>query len=51
MKALKMFIIGRIMMAMDIQDLIGMVTAVVHRKVGYEQLKKRMNDVYEEQFG
>jgi hypothetical protein len=51
MKALKMFIIGRIMMAMSVQDLIGLVTAVVHRKEGYGRLKERMNDVYEEQFG
>jgi hypothetical protein len=51
MKALKMYIIGLIMSSMDMQDLIGMVTAVVHRKDGYDRLKERMNDVYEEQFG
>ena len=51
MKALKMFVIGRMMMAMSTQDLIGMVTAVVHRKVGYERLKTMMAAVYDEQFG
>ena len=51
MRALKMFIIGKIMMAMDIQDLIGMTTAVVHRKNGHTKLKEQLNNIYEENFG